>query len=79
MPADASTPRGPLAFLLTSTGWPYLLVPFIPIAIVLELLHAGPVVLFATSALGRDPDGRADGPRDRGAGGPQRARASAAC
>ena len=29
--------------------------------------HAGPVVLFATSALGRHPDGRADGPRDRGA------------
>ncbi len=55
MPGDASTSRGPLAFLLTSTGWPYLLVPFIPVAIVLEVLHAGPVVLFATSALGVIP------------------------
>ncbi len=55
MPADASTSRGPLAFLLTSAGWPYLLVPFIPAAIVLEVLHAGPVILFATSALGVIP------------------------
>ena len=27
-------------FLLSGEGWPYLLVPFIPIAVVLELVHA---------------------------------------
>lgn len=42
-------------FLTSSAGWPYLLVPAIPIAIVLELLHAGPVALFAISALGVIP------------------------
>ena len=29
-------------FLLGPDGWPYLLVPFIPIAIVLDLLGASP-------------------------------------
>jgi Ca2+:H+ antiporter len=42
-------------FLLTAGGWPYLLTPFIPLAVVLELAHAGAVVLFATSALGVIP------------------------
>jgi Ca2+:H+ antiporter len=42
-------------FLLTAQGWPYLLVPFIPIAVALEIAHAGPVALFATSALGVIP------------------------
>jgi Ca2+:H+ antiporter len=42
-------------FLLSSQGWPYLLVPFIPIAIVLELVHAGAVVIFFSSALGVIP------------------------
>jgi Ca2+:H+ antiporter len=42
-------------FLFTSQGWPYLLVPFIPIAIVFELAHAGPVVTFFASALGVIP------------------------
>jgi Ca2+:H+ antiporter len=42
-------------FLRTSQGWPYLLVPFIPIAIVLELVHAGAVVTFFASALGVIP------------------------
>jgi Ca2+:H+ antiporter len=42
-------------FLASSNGWPYLLVPFIPIAIVLELLHASPTVLFFTSAAGVIP------------------------
>jgi Ca2+:H+ antiporter len=55
VPADVPQKRGPLSFLLTSAGWPYLLVPFIPAAIVLEFAHAGPVVLFATSALGVIP------------------------
>jgi Ca2+:H+ antiporter len=36
-------------------GWPYLLVPFIPIAIALDLAHAGAAVIFTTSALGVVP------------------------
>ena len=58
-PADPSTgprrSRGPAAFLLSGEGWPYTLVPFIPIAVALELLHAGPVLIFATSAIGVIP------------------------
>ena len=42
-------------FLRTSAGWPYVLVPFIPIAIALEIAGAGPIVLFVTSALGVIP------------------------
>ena len=42
-------------FLFSSQGWPYLLVPFIPIAIVLELVHAGAVITFFASALGVIP------------------------
>jgi Ca2+:H+ antiporter len=42
-------------FLLSSEGWPYLLVPFIPIAVVLDLAHAGAVGIFFTSALGVIP------------------------
>jgi Ca2+:H+ antiporter len=42
-------------FLLSSQGWPYLLLPFIPIAIVCELVHAGAVVTFFASALGVIP------------------------
>ena len=51
----ASAPPKERPFLLTAGGWPYLLTPFIAIALVLELLHAGPVVLFVTSALGVIP------------------------
>src|SRR3954447_26611632 len=40
---------------MTSQGWPYLLVPFIPIAIVFEVVHAGAVVTFFASALGVIP------------------------
>ncbi len=42
-------------FLLSGGGWPYLLVPFIVIAIVLELTHASPTIIFVTSALGVIP------------------------
>ena len=42
-------------FLLSGTGWPYLLVPFIPIAIALELAHADASIIFITSALGVIP------------------------
>src|ERR671915_1164015 len=42
-------------FLLSGDGWPYLLVPFIPVAIALELLHAGATPIFLTAALGVIP------------------------
>ncbi len=42
-------------FFLSAHGWPYLLVPFIPIAIAFEFAHAGAVPLFLTSALGVIP------------------------
>jgi Ca2+:H+ antiporter len=42
-------------FLLSGDGWPYLLVPFIPIAIVLELTGAEATIIFAASALGVIP------------------------
>jgi Ca2+:H+ antiporter len=53
---DPSAPTAsPRRFLLSSEGWPYLLVPFIPIAIALELAHAGAVPTFFASALGVIP------------------------
>lgn len=45
----------PRALLLSSDGWPYLLVPFIPLAVVLDLAGASPVAIFFTSALGVVP------------------------
>ena len=42
-------------FLLGGGGWPYLLVPFIPIAIALDVAGAGATLIFATSALGVIP------------------------
>jgi Ca2+:H+ antiporter len=42
-------------FFLSANGWPYLLVPFIPVAIVLELAHAAAGVVFFSAALGVIP------------------------
>jgi Ca2+:H+ antiporter len=42
-------------FLFSSEGWPYVLVPFIPLAVVLELTHASATIIFATSAAGVIP------------------------
>ena len=42
-------------FLFSGEGWPYLLVPLIPVAIFLELTHAGAVPIFFASALGVIP------------------------
>ena len=42
-------------FLLSGSGWPYLLVPFIPVAIALELGHAAPALIFLTAAAGVIP------------------------
>ncbi|MGI8624057.1 MAG: calcium/proton exchanger [Solirubrobacteraceae bacterium] len=42
-------------FLLSGDGWPYLLVPFIPLAVVLDIAGAEPLLIFATSVLGVIP------------------------
>src|SRR4051794_41698305 len=42
-------------YLLTGEGWPYLLVPLIPVAVVLEFAHAGATWVFLASALGVIP------------------------
>jgi Ca2+:H+ antiporter len=44
-----------MAFLKSGAGWPYLLVPFIPIAIVLDVANAGATTIFFASALGVIP------------------------
>jgi Ca2+:H+ antiporter len=43
------------SFLLSGQGWPYLLVPFIPLAIVLDFAHADPIAIFFISAAGVIP------------------------
>jgi Ca2+:H+ antiporter len=52
---EARSSRGIGAFLLSGKGWPYLLVPFIPIAIVLDAIEAGAPLIFFASALGVIP------------------------
>jgi Ca2+:H+ antiporter len=52
---EASTRRGVVGYLLSGDGWPYVLVPFIPIAIVLDAIDASPPLVFFTSALGVVP------------------------
>jgi len=42
-------------FLLSAQGWPYLLVPFIPLALVFEVIHAPATLIFATAAVGIIP------------------------
>jgi Ca2+:H+ antiporter len=48
-------PRLDASFLRSANGWPYLLTPLIPIAVVLELTHASATVIFAAAALGIIP------------------------
>jgi Ca2+:H+ antiporter len=43
------------AFLFSAEGAPYFLVPFIPLAVLLEIVHASATLVFATSALGVIP------------------------
>jgi Ca2+:H+ antiporter len=43
------------AFLLSGSGWPYLLVPLIPLAIVLDVAGASPIAIFFVSAGGVIP------------------------
>lgn len=53
-PSNQST-RGPLKFLFSADGWPYLLAFAIPLAVALEVAHADAVVVFLTAALGLIP------------------------
>jgi Ca2+:H+ antiporter len=55
---SSSAPRqgGPSwRWLLSTEGWPYLLTPMIPLALVLEFAHASQTAIFVTSALGVVP------------------------
>ena len=47
-------------FLFSGSGWPYLLVPFIPIAIVLEFIRDGLVAAIGPDAEVRFMNGRAE-------------------
>ena len=49
-PADLEPGFNLRRFLLSGDGWPYLLVPFIPVAILLELVHAGACLLYTSDA-----------------------------
>lgn len=52
---SAAEPFNLRRFLLSGSGWPYLLVPFIVIAIVLDVIGADPILVFSASALGVVP------------------------
>jgi Ca2+:H+ antiporter len=47
--------KGLMSRIVTRDNWPYLLVPMIPIAVILEIVHADPSIIFAASALGVIP------------------------
>src|ERR671932_1907024 len=53
--AVAPDRRSPRRFLLTAEGWPYLLVPFILLAVALSIAGASAPVTFFASALGVIP------------------------
>ena len=53
--AGHGRPRFTPRFLFTPHGWPYLLLPFIPIAVVFELTHAAAGLVFFSAALGVIP------------------------
>ena len=55
MSAEPRTPRISPRFFLSADGWPYLLVPFIPLAVGLELAHASATLIFAVAAAGIIP------------------------
>ena len=58
LPAAPEPPTdrdGGRRYLLSGEGWPYLLTPFIPVAVALELNHAGAAWVFLASALGVVP------------------------
>jgi Ca2+:H+ antiporter len=52
---SVAAPRNLRRWLFSAEGAPYILVPFIPIAVILEIVHAPATLVFATSALGVIP------------------------
>jgi Ca2+:H+ antiporter len=52
---EAGGQGGRASFLLSAQGWPYLLTPFFPLAVVLEVAHASAGLIFAVAALGIIP------------------------
>ncbi len=69
MTAEGNAGGGARRFLFSAQGWPYLLTPFIPAAVALELAHADAVIVFFVAAARDRPDGGTDGARHGGAGG----------
>jgi Ca2+:H+ antiporter len=55
MAADPQARRSFRRWLLSAEGWPYVLVPLIPAAIVLELTHSSATAIFVAAALGIVP------------------------
>jgi len=51
----SSGPAGIRNFLTGPDGWPYLLVPFIPLALVFEIIGASPTLIFFIAAAGIIP------------------------
>src|SRR3954447_10658541 len=52
---SSGTPRLDARFFFGAYGWPYLLVPFIPLAVVLDVANAAAGLVFAVSAVGIIP------------------------
>ena len=55
MTAEANRGRRSGVSCFSPQGWPYLLTPFIPLAVVLEVAHASAGLIFAVAALGIVP------------------------
>ena len=55
MTSEGHRRGGVLGFLTSAQGWPYLLTPFIPAAVALELAHAEATLIFFVAALGIVP------------------------
>jgi Ca2+:H+ antiporter len=51
----ANRPKFGARFFLTAHGWPYLLVPLIPLAVALDIAGSSATIVFAASALGIIP------------------------
>jgi Ca2+:H+ antiporter len=54
-PEEGPRRRGPVRWLFSGDGWPYLLLPFIPLAVALELAHGNHSLIFFSSAIGVIP------------------------
>jgi Ca2+:H+ antiporter len=53
--SHAQAPSNLRRFLLSGEGWPYVLTPFIPVAVVLRFIEADAALVFFSSALGVIP------------------------